>query len=116
MKHSDHNIPSAGIATVARRITDGQYGISREMVIIDHPRHGRLLLAQEYGGDLELRGGTYRWGSAYRLHHDDTFEVLEADWNESTSILEAVQYMVDESRPWLDWPSYMVARLAGVAR
>lgn len=100
---------------IESRITDGQYGLSREMMIVDHPVHGRLLLAEEYGGELELRGGGYRWGSAFRLQAGDTFAALDEDWNESTTILEAVHACCDTARPWLDWPPFIVARIAAFA-
>lgn len=108
-------LPNAGIKIVEEQVVDGAYGFRREMLIIDHPRHGRLLLAEEYCGETELRGGQYRWGSVHRLQPDDTFGALAGEWNECTTILEAVEMQHDDSRPWLDWPPLYVERMAHAA-
>lgn len=111
----EHTLSNARIRIVDSRVTRGAYDFLRAQMIVDHPRHGRLLLAEEYCGETELRGGQYRWGSVHRLRPDDTFDALGGEWNECTTILDAVEMQHDDSRPWLDWPPLYVERMARAA-
>lgn len=87
----------------------------RTEAIVDHPEHGRLLIAQGYGGNNDLRGGAYRWehGSLFSLRPGDTFARLEGgEWNDEVNLYQAVVHGHDESRPVLEWPGYMMAAMA----
>jgi hypothetical protein len=107
---------TTGICLIDRRMDPGAYDLGRSRIIIDHPRHGRLLLAEEYSGEGTPRGGQYRWGSATRLQPTDTFCSLEDRlWNDSTTWLEAVDLNLDDTRPCLDWPGYVVAKVVDAA-
>lgn len=90
----------------------GQYDLPCEIRIIDHARYGRLLLVEGFGGMDTVQGGTYRWehGAAYRLLPTDTLAALRnGEWNESTTLYEAVIAGYEDSRPPLNLP---VRRLA----
>lgn len=89
---------------------EGQYGMTGERMIIDHPRHGRLLLLQGFGGMEEMLGGAYRWlyGIAIPLLPDDTLASLSADdeqWQRMT-------HGYDDDRPVLTWEGIMIEQLA----
>lgn len=103
-------------ALIEAKTIPGAYDLGRTLLIVEHPQHGRLLLAEEYGGEQSLCGGQYRWGSAYRLRADDTFRALAADWNEATTVLQAVEHGADDSRPPLDWSPVVVAAMAQTAQ
>ena len=92
----------------------GLYDMDATIAIVDHPTHGRLLLCDGFGGMDEPRGGMYRWehGVVCQLHPDDTLADLEADWNDFTTIREAVITGHDDSRPILEWTGSQVAALA----
>ena len=42
----------------------------------------------------------------------DAFEVLDADWNDFTSTINAVLTGNDPERPILDWTGYAIANIA----
>lgn len=83
---------------VESRTVTGAYDFNCDQIIIDHHRHGRLLLTEGWGGD-EVIGEQYRWrqGLAAKLQPTDSFAVLNHH---------------DQDRPLLDWPGQMVERLA----
>ena len=103
-------------ATIIERETDrAEYDLPRTMAIIDHAEHGRLLLAQGFGGMDDLRGGMYRWchGSIQQLRPDDTFASLRAaEWTPGISLLSAVLDGRDRTRPGLNWTGAMIAACA----
>ena len=99
---------------IEKRDVERDYGLSGIDAIVDHPEHGRLLVCDGYGGMDDIKGGAVRFehGLVVKLHNDDTFAALDGDWNEATSIMSAVTHGYDESRPVLEWPGFMVAKLA----
>jgi hypothetical protein len=102
-------------ATVAeKRDVERDYGFSGVEAIIDHPEHGRLLICDGFGGMDDLKGGAVRFehGLVVKLHDEDTFDALDADWNEATSVMTAVTHGYDDTRPVLEWTGYMVDELA----
>ena len=94
---------------------DRDYGMHGTNAIIDHPRHGRLLLRDGFGGMDDLRGGAVRWehGIAVQLQPTDTLASLRAgnDYEHATAF-ERVVKGYDDSRPVLDWTGDMVAQVA----
>ncbi len=101
---------------VERETYTGAYDQPCERIIIDHSELGRIMLSREFVGMDELRGGAYRWATAYQLQPGDTLEELDSgDWNDSTSLLQAVEHGADDTRPALDWSSEAVRELAEVA-
>ncbi len=72
---------------------DGQYGISREEMIVDHPTHGRLYITQGYGGEDALSGGCERWrhGMVIKIGDDDTILSLKNRiWNDGMNYYDAM--------------------------
>jgi len=95
---------------------DGQYGMMCTVAIVDHPKHGRILITEGYGGEGQLRGGQYRWehGMVIKLLPTDTFDSLSAGpWNDTVTLLEAVYGGYDDARPVLRWDGSAIASLAG---
>ena len=92
---------------------DKAYGMMRDYMIVEHPEHGRLLIVEGFGGD-DVEGQMYRWrhGVVAQIKGSDTMETLEAgEWNEHTSLLDAVLAGVDTERPMLDWDGIMIERM-----
>lgn len=95
--------------------TPREYGMLGTKAIIDHPKHGRLLLNQQFGGWDSLEGGSVRWshGYAIALRPADTLSSLDSEpWNEDHSLLDAVLRDLDPSRPMLDLPGWLVEQIA----
>ncbi|MFA5633414.1 MAG: hypothetical protein WC997_18140 [Porticoccaceae bacterium] len=106
------------IAIVARRDIERDYGFRGTEAIIDHPKHGRLLLCDGFGGKDTLAGGTVRWthGMAVKLEDDDTFDALDStEWSVGTTLMQAVKGGYDDARPILDWDGLTIARVAAAA-
>lgn len=103
------------IRTLEQDTQQGLYDMPFNVQVVQHPRHGRLLLTQGWGGMDSPKGGAYRWehGAAYQLQAEDTLESLRSEeWNDYTSLYEAVLRGYDDSRPVLEWDGNMVAALA----
>lgn len=101
---------------IEKRTIEGMYEFAVEQMIIDTDKHGRILITEGYGGEDKMEGGQYRWkhGVAARLLPNDTFEVLIGDWNDCTSVFEAVINGYDPDRPLLhDWTGHVIATVAG---
>lgn len=98
---------------IEKRTQEGQYGMDTESMILDTDTHGRLLITDGWGGD-DVNGYCYRWrnGMAIQLKADDTFEVLDADWNDFTSTINVVLTGNDPERQILDWTGYAIANIA----
>lgn len=90
----------------------GAYDILCDSVIVDHPKHGRILITEGYGGD-SLNGYTYRWrhGTAVKLKPDDTFDTLKKEIEDMESAIECVVYVMD-IRDDLAWDGKHIAKLA----
>ena len=104
-------------------VTKGQYDLRCETAIVQHSTHGRVLIAQGYGGLLDLRGGAYRWqhGIACQLQPGDTLQSLsETPWNDQVSLYDAVINGYDDRRPMIDLgagvaSAYIIAKAAELA-
>jgi len=93
----------------------GAYDLGMRTAIIDHPKHGRLLLAEGYGGESTPQGGAYRWsqGVVVSIQPTDTLGSLQADrHNEFSSVMDAVTNGRDKTRPLLLWPGHAIEALA----
>lgn len=99
---------------VETRSVKRDYGFTGTEAIVDHPAHGRLLVCDGFGGKDSMQGGAVRFehGVVIKLRNDDDFASLDADWNESTSVIDAAMHGYDDSRPVLEWSGFMVKRLA----
>ncbi len=99
---------------IETRAVEREYGYPGVEAIVDHPQHGRLLVIDGFGGKDSLRGGAVRFehGRVCKLLPEDTFEALDAEWNEYTSVMDAVTSGHDSDRPLLDWDGMAVAGLA----
>jgi hypothetical protein len=98
---------------------DGPYGFEVTTAIIEHPKDGRLLLRQGYGGVDTPVGGAVRWqhGIAVQLLPNDTLAILHADAIVGTTVMQMACTANDPQRPVLTWPGYIVrsvARSAGL--
>lgn len=103
------------IKVIEIKSVEREYGFEGKIAIIDHDKHGRLLIVDGFGGMDELCGGMVRWrhGSVFKLHPDDALNSLDrGEWNEFMTLMEAVQRDADKSRPRLDWSGHMCAALA----
>jgi hypothetical protein len=93
----------------------GAYGFAVRSAIIDHPQHGRLLIAEGWGTAGGLGGEMYRWlnGLCVKLRPGDTFASLRAGrWNEGCSLLDAVLHGVDYTRPMQTWDGREIDTMA----
>lgn len=90
------------------------FDMGANAAIIDHKKHGKLLIIQGYGGEDTLDGGAVRWrhGLCARLRLTDTSETLQEAWNDTASVLDAVLAGADDSRPLLEWHGVMIESLA----
>lgn len=86
----------------------GAYDMIRERAIIDHHKHGRILISEGWCGMDDIRGGAYRYtgGAVYQLNPDDTFASL-ADEQDATGSdhLTGIRHL-------LDWTGAMIDRVA----
>lgn len=99
---------------IDQRDVERDYGFHGIEAIVEHEKHGRLLVCDGFGGKDSLRGGAVRFGHGIvcKLHDDDTFEGLDASWNDYTTVNSAVQAGYDDSRPVLDWGGHVIASFA----
>ncbi|ELA9292952.1 hypothetical protein QUO15_004414 [Vibrio parahaemolyticus] len=91
------------------------YGFSGINAIIDHPKYGRLLLRDGYGGEGSIQGGAVRWrhGIALKLKAEDTLDSLKnTHWNDETSLFFAVINGYDDQRPVQDWDGIIIKNIA----
>lgn len=49
------------ITVVESRTVERDYGFNGTEAVLDHPKHGRVLLCDGYGGENTLAGGAVRW-------------------------------------------------------
>lgn len=81
------------------------YGFQGAEAIIEHPKHGRILIYDAFGGIDSQRGGMVRWshGGANQLLDGDTLESLDAgEWKDGVSLMQAVQQGYDDARKFVD--------------
>lgn len=103
-----------GMKIIDQRNVVRDYGFDGHEIIIDHPDYGRILIMDGYGGESTPGGGCVRWthGKAVLLHNNDTFAVLDASWNDDTSVYGAMINGYDDTRPVLQWPGNAIASMA----
>lgn len=92
-----------------------EYGLDGTVAIINHPEHGRLFIADGFGGQDSLDGGSVRWrhGMAIKLQPDDTLDSLRnTPWNDYCDLIDAMLKGHDDSRPVLDWHGPVIESLA----
>ena len=104
------------ITLIDSRTIEGKYGFDAKQAIVEHPKYGRILITEQWGGG-DLQGEQYRFshGVAAKLHDNDTFEAMDAPWNEWTSTIDAVLHACDESRPVFEWPGKVLVSIAKAA-
>lgn len=97
---------------IQKRAVKRDYGFIGNEVIVDHPKHGRLLITDGYGED-GLNGGSVRWkhGYAIKLLPNDTFESLEEPWNDTETILSAAIRCYDPKRQILPWNGKIIEKM-----
>ena len=98
-----------------KKTAEGVYAMIITSIIIDTDKHGRVLLSEGFGGMGSINGGMYRWrhGIAISLKPDDTMEKLESmEWHDGMSYLNAIYYGLDDDRPILEWPGYLIEKVA----
>lgn len=106
------------IKIIEERSVEMDYGFRGTWAVIDHPKHGRLLLCQGYGGETSLQGGGVRWrhGLILKLQPGDTIGSLEAlPWNDEMATLVAARHGYDPDRPLMEWNGHVVAAIAKAA-
>lgn len=91
-----------------------EYGFEGIQAIVLSEKHGRLLVVDGYGGENQPKGGCVRFehGGVYQLLEEDTFDVLDGNWNEFTSVLSAVLCGYDTQRPSLGWDGRFISSFA----
>ena len=99
---------------IEKRDVIRDYGFSGVEVMVDHPKHGRLLLQDGFGGIDSLSGGAARWehGMVHKLLDTDTFETLGEVVNEyGSTVQDCMTYGTDDTRPQLLWDGFCIASL-----
>lgn len=87
---------------IESRQVERDYGTNGTDAIVESESGQRYLIQDAFGGIGTLAGGAVRWqhGIVIQLQPGDTFESLESgEWNESTSLWDAVTGGYDDSRP-----------------
>jgi len=117
MKQNDSKARGSKMETkiVEKETLERAYGFQGVQAIIDHDKHGRLLVLDGFGGMDTLQGGAvrFRHGMVIRLKNTDTLSNLKnQNWNNHESLLSAVLQGCDDDRPVLDWSGSMVSKLA----
>jgi hypothetical protein len=94
--------------------TQRDYGIPGIVAIIDHNHHGRLLIADGFGGIDSLDGGAVRFkhGVVVKLNQDDTFAKLNGKWNNYINHYKAILEGYDPDRLVLEWQGWAIANIA----
>lgn len=102
------------ITLIESKLVKREFGMTGTIAVVDHPKHGRLLIVDGYGGEYKLRGGMVRWehGMVAKLLPGDTLTTLSTPWNDWYLVLDAILLGLDESRPLQKWTGDMVSKLA----
>lgn len=97
---------------IESRTITGCYDFNFDQLIVDTD-YGRVLLSEAWGGD-DVNGYQYRWayGYVFKLHDDDTFDILDEPWNDITTTIDAVINGRDDTRPSLEWPVKLIDKIA----
>lgn len=82
--------------------------------IINHPKHGLILLTTGFGGIDTPSGGAvrFRHGMVISLRLGDNFDSFNRLWNDTTSNYLAMTQGYDDARSVLNWSSAMIENLA----
>lgn len=97
---------------------EAEYGMLETVAIIEHAKHGRLLIREGFGGIDTLEGGAIRWkhGLVAKLQPDDTLKSLrKAGWNTEMSLYTAVSADYDSTRPVQLWSGFVIEKIAEAA-
>jgi hypothetical protein len=89
----------------------GRYKVKQ--VIIDHPKHGRLLLSQDV---LTGGGGSWQHGKIVSLKKDDTFDTLVEPINLGKLLIDAALEGDRHDRPVTRWGNDYLKKLATVCK
>lgn len=95
---------------IEKRNVERDYGFIGTEVIIDHPKHGRLMIMDAFGWREQNSGGKVRWrhGMAIQLKDGDTFASLAAENSDPHYLRKGY----DAERPVLDWDGFIVSQIA----
>ena len=94
------------------------YGLTGTVAIVESTEGKRFLIQDAFGGVDTLEGGAVRWrhGTVIQLQPNDTLSSLRAgEWNECTTLWDAVTHGYDESRPVLEISPENLAKASGIA-
>lgn len=102
---------------IEKIVLEGPYEMAVTQAIVEHTAHGRILITQGFGGMDSLEGGCVRWkhGLTVRLLPHDTFDTLDAPYNEWASVKEAALSGYDADRPVLPMEAGEIQRIAEAA-
>lgn len=100
------------IKVVEQREVEGAYGFDYAQIIIDHHKHGRLLMVEGWGGS-EIDGEQYRWkhGIVASILPDDDFTSLDEMINPGTRVIDAVIHGSDDDRRLLEWSGHSIENM-----
>lgn len=100
------------------RQVERDYQMTGTEAIVENEKGERLLICDGFGGITSPEGGAVRWrhGLAASLCQYDTFGILDAgEWNEETTLLQAVLRGLDDRRQVLYIDPTNIAKAAGLA-
>ena len=100
---------------IEKRDVVRDYDFAGIEAIIDHPKHGRLLIQDGFGGIDSMQGGAVRWshGLVHKLLDTDTFETLGEVVNDhGSTVQDCMTHGTDTTRPQLLWDGFCIAGLA----
>ena len=85
-----------------------EYQFIGTMAIIEHPRHGRVLLVDRFAAPVP-----WEHGRAVKLKDVDTLRGLrKTRWNQWYTLLSAALAGHDEARPPLAWSRHVIETIA----
>lgn len=104
------------IRVVEQRDVEREYGFGGVEAIIDHSTHGRLYIADGFGGMDPLGGGCVRWrhGIVCGLKADDDLDALD-EWHSGCTVHTRMLAGYDTDRVPLDWPGRQISALAAAS-
>lgn len=102
------------ITVIEQRDVTRDYDLIGSETIIDHPKHGRLLVTDGFGGIDSPCGGAVRFdhGLVVSLKKEDTFNDLNCPWNDYMDTHKAVINGFDSGRPVLNWNGSAITSLS----
>lgn len=109
---------NASVTLIESQEVERDYGMRGCIAIVQHHKHGRILLSDGFGGMGTLAGGAVRWrhGFAAKLKDGDTIDSLfDTDWNDAMCLMSAVRAGIDPDRPMLEWEGHHIKQAAEAA-